>query len=232
MDIGTNAAQDVCKTGFTHSGWEWTQNDITIFMMKWWCFHYGACPRVHFWHQSYLSAPRWISITNTFNSHFYDCCTVPQNWKQPSNMMTSSNGNIFRVTGHLCGEFTGNREAGDLRRYRAHYDVTVMNFLQVTDSTFTFLGPILLTAINTLRPGQNGCHFADDSFKCICLNKNVRISIQTSLKFVPEGPINNIPALVQTMAWHRQDDKPLSEPMMVKLLTHIYVTRSQWINQV
>ena len=70
-------------------------------------------------------------------------------------MMTSSNGNIFRVTGHLCGEFTGprwiprtkasdtelwcflwnyvwingwvnNREAGDLRRYRAHYDVTVM----------------------------------------------------------------------------------------------------------
>ena len=23
-------------------------------------------------------------------------------------MMTSSNGNIFRVTGHLCGEFTGN----------------------------------------------------------------------------------------------------------------------------
>ena len=69
--------------------------------------------------------------------------------------MTSSNGNIFRVTGHLCGEFTGprwiprtkasdaelwcfllicawingwvnNREAGDLRRHHTHYDVTVM----------------------------------------------------------------------------------------------------------
>ena len=25
------------------------------------------------------------------------------------NMMTSSNGNMFRVTGHLCGEFTGHR---------------------------------------------------------------------------------------------------------------------------
>ena len=24
-------------------------------------------------------------------------------------MMTLSNGNIFRVTGHLCGEFTGDR---------------------------------------------------------------------------------------------------------------------------
>ena len=69
--------------------------------------------------------------------------------------MTSSNGNIFRVTDHLCGEFTGhrwiprtkainaelwyflwsvpwinswvnNRKAGDLRRNRAHYDVIVM----------------------------------------------------------------------------------------------------------
>ena len=68
--------------------------------------------------------------------------------------MTSSNGNIFRVTGLLCGEFTGhrwihrtktsdaelrcflgsarinvwanNRDAGDLRRHRAHYDVIVM----------------------------------------------------------------------------------------------------------
>ena len=70
--------------------------------------------------------------------------------------MTSSNGNIFRVTGPLCGEFTGpgefptqrpvtrsfdvffdlrlnkvwvnNRETGDLRRHRTHYDVTVMVF--------------------------------------------------------------------------------------------------------
>ena len=64
-------------------------------------------------------------------------------------MMTSSNGNIFRVTGHLCGEFTGprwiphqwrgglmfslilawingwvnNPKAGDLRHHRAHCDV-------------------------------------------------------------------------------------------------------------
>ena len=28
---------------------------------------------------------------------------------QAVSMMTSSNGNIFRVTGHLCGEFTGPR---------------------------------------------------------------------------------------------------------------------------
>ena len=83
---------------------------------------------------------------------------------------------------------------------------------------------------NTLRPRQNGRRFADDTFKRIFLNENVRISIKISLKFVPKGPINNIPALVQIMAWRRSGDKPLSEPMMVSLLTHICVTRPQWVN--
>ena len=71
-------------------------------------------------------------------------------------IMTSSNGNIFRVTGHLCGEFihrspvnfphkgqrrgalmfslicswipgwVNNSEAGDLGRHCVHYDVSVM----------------------------------------------------------------------------------------------------------
>ena len=34
-----------------------------------------------------------------------------------------------------------------------------------------------------------------------------------SLKIVPKGPIHNIPALVQIMAWRRLGDKPLSEPI-------------------
>ena len=64
-------------------------------------------------------------------------------------MMTSSNGNIFRVTGPLCGDFSphkgqwrgalmfslicawindwvNNRGAGDLRRHCNHYDVNVI----------------------------------------------------------------------------------------------------------
>ena len=32
------------------------------------------------------------------------------------------------------------------------------------------------------------------------------------------------------MAWHHPGDKPLSEPMMVRLPTHICVTRPQWVN--
>ena len=75
----------------------------------------------------------------------------------------------------------------------------------------------------------NGSHFAGDIFKCIFLNENVWIRIKISLKFVPKGPINNIPAMVQIMAWRRPGDKPFSEPMMVSSPTHICVTRPQWI---
>ena len=77
-------------------------------------------------------------------------------WAQPYNqpcnyhMMTSSNGNSFRVTGYLCGEFTGpwwiprtkasdaglwcffdwinNREVGDLRHHPTHCAVIVMKY--------------------------------------------------------------------------------------------------------
>ena len=48
------------------------------------------------------------------------------------------------------------------------------------------------------------------------LNEDLWISIEMSLKFVPKGPINNIPSLVQVMAWCRTGDKPLSEPMMIQ----------------
>ena len=84
--------------------------------------------------------------------------------------------------------------------------------------------------VNTLRPRQNGRHLPGDSFKWIFLNGNVWISLKISLDVVPKVWINNIPALVQTMAWRRLGDKPLSEPMMVSLLTLIYVTQPQWVN--
>ena len=90
--------------------------------------------------------------------------------------------------------------------------------------------PHRLQEINSLRPRQNDRYFPDDIFKWIFLNENVWISINISLKFVPRGPINNIRALVQIMAWRRSGDKPLSEPMVVRLPMHICVTRPQWVN--
>ena len=93
-----------------------------------------------------------------------------------------------------------------------------------------YMGPVkAVSHLNTLRPRQNGRHFADNIFKCIFLNENVRISLKISLNFVPNVPINNIPALVQIMAWRRLGDKPLSEPMVVSLLMHICVTRPQCV---
>ena len=54
--------------------------------------------------------------------------------------------------------------------------------------------------VNTLRPRQNGRHFADELFKCIFLKKK---SIKILLKFGSKYPIDNIPALVQIMALRR-----------------------------
>ena len=60
--------------------------------------------------------------------------------------------------------------------------------------------------INTLRSRQNGRHLTDDILKSISLNGNVWILIKIWLKFVSEGPINNIPPLFQIMAWCRPGD--------------------------
>ena len=87
-----------------------------------------------------------------------------------------------------------------------------------------------LVSINTSRPKRNGQHFADDIIKRIFFSENIWISIKISLKFVPEGPINNILALVKIMALRRPGDKPLSEPMVVSLPTHVCVTRPQCVN--
>ena len=62
------------------------------------------------------------------------------------------------------------------------------------EMTLLWLLPHLSGAsfINTLRPRQNGRHFADAIFKCILLNENAWISLEISLKFVPKVQINNI----------------------------------------
>ena len=81
-----------------------------------------------------------------------------------------------------------------------------------------------ISLLNTLRPGQNGCHFAVGVFTCIFMNENIWISLKISLKIFPRVSINNIPALAQIIAWHLPCNKPLSEPMVVSLLRHIWVS--------
>ena len=83
---------------------------------------------------------------------------------------------------------------------------------------------------NKLRPKQNGHHFADYTFKCIFLNENVRISIKISLMFVAKGPINNIPVLIQIMAWRRQGDKAPSHYLNQWWLDYRHIYASLGLN--
>ena len=105
---------------------------------------------------------------------------------------------------------------GDVRSWR----ISSHNFDLVLPEYSTFI----IRWIYTLRPRQEIRHFADDIFTCIFFNENCSILIKISLKYVRKGPIDNNRALVQIMALRRSGDKPLSEPMMVSLPTHICVT--------
>ena len=157
----------------------------------------------------------------------------------------------------ICARINGwvnNREAGDLRRYRGHYDVIVLKcylILQVHCDYLPDEGQIHhdyrsyqnhhhcrvgaelpaghpcdgAAERRCLINTQNCRHLADEIFTYISLNENAWISLKISLKFVPKVRINNSPALVQIMACRRPGDKPFSEPKMVSLLTQICVTR-------
>ena len=92
----------------------------------------------------------------------------------------------------------------------------------------------ILVFVGSTHWGQDKfATIADDIYKSIFLSENVQISLKISLKFVPQVRIriNNIPGLVQIMAWRRSGDKPLSQPMIVSLLTHICVTRPHWVEK-
>ena len=69
--------------------------------------------------------------------------------------------------------------------------------------------PFVHFSIKTLRPRQNGRHFADDIFTCVFLNENIWMQINISLKFLIKCQINNIPQLLQIMTCRRPGARPL-----------------------
>ena len=128
---------------------------------------------------------------------------------------------VVIITGmsHDCHGIWNHQQLNCLKIQRKYKSFTLLtlcdwNPLIRVDSALN--GPIVQMHyhVNTLGPRQDGRHFRGAIFKCISLNENIWISIKISLKLVPKGPINNILALVQILAWRPTGDKPLSEAMM------------------
>ena len=94
----------------------------------------------------------------------------------------------------------------------------IMLYLLLSIQILSFCIDVVLTlSINTLRPRQNGHHFADDIFKCIFMKENVWIPFKISLKFIPKDPVNNIPELVQIMAWRRPGDRYINDVLRYEM---------------
>ena len=78
-----------------------------------------------------------------------------------------------------------------------HYFVCTRNtVISWFDKLYAIELPIIRKEHNSYAPGQNGHYFANDKFKCICMNEMFCVLIKISLKFVARGPFGNNPALV------------------------------------
>ena len=111
-----------------------------------------------------------------------------------------------------------------LWRHRNEHEIPAMHGKQrpfstvfISNHTHHFMWHVVslrCSDFNSSPPGQNGRLFADDLFIRIFVNGQFRILVTIPLKFVPKGLIDNKPAQVQIMAWHRIGDKQLSESML------------------
>ena len=70
------------------------------------------------------------------------------------------------------------------------------------------------TSTHWWRDKKDSIFFSDDIFRFILLHENCCILIQISQEYIPNGPIDNEPALVQIMSWRQIGARPSSEPVV------------------
>ena len=203
------------SVGFENMGhWTW----LSMSFWPLWLILLGnlACPCINFewiWARITEFAPNiHLEILSAGIDHYCKVTSSPQITGHSTACSTTIKKNPtkagavrVRMTGRISLQRPVMRKAFPCHAWRHHLSELVLR-----QSWTQF--PLLPN--NTLGPRQDGRHFADDIFKRIFLNENVWISIHISLKFNP-GPMEDIPVLVQIMAWCRPGNKPLSEPMMV-----------------
>ena len=111
-------------------------------------------------------------------------------------------GAIWIMMKNQFGEIWIKIPTCQISKYTGKFDCTT-SAIWTAPMYYPFMWWVVLSIINTLRPRQICHHFADAIFKSILLNNAIWISLKTSVKFVPEVRIGNIPALVQIMPWRR-----------------------------
>ena len=132
----------------------------------------------------------WRHQMETFPALLAICAwNSPVPGEFPAQRPVTRSFDVFFLICVWINGWVNNGEAGDMRRYRAHYDVTVM--------CRTHQRPT-----KHLMPRQNGRRFADIFIFCMKI---------AAFWFKFHG---NVSALAQILTWHRTGDKPLSELMM------------------
>ena len=180
-------------------------------------------------HYSYFDGPvqRRNSIANTLE------------WR-----LSCINPSIRRRTecrgqqgGHFCAQWSHNQQRFLTRFIVMHFGEEFTRFYDTMQHLHVYMRWDWPEVTKRKTPHQNIIeakikwspfsrrHFQMDFLEWKCMDFD-----KISLKFVPRCPISNITSLVQIMASRRPGDKPLSEPMVVSLPTHICVARPQWVN--
>ena len=98
---------------------------------------------------------------------------------------------VFSLICAWINGWVNNREAGDLRRHRAHYDVKVMKLGNPSSEKYSLDLAIHLHQyhVATLRPRQHGRHFADHTFKRIFLNKKLEFRLKYRWSLFPRAQL-------------------------------------------
>ena len=113
------------------------------------------------------------------------------------------------------------------------YEATYWTWSNLPDDNHSMkpLGPAVQLCLCWSPLGQNGRHFADDIFRCIFVNEKFCILIKISLKFVPKGPIDNNPVLVQNNGLAPKRRQAIIWTNAHPIHWRVYVTLVELINK-
>ena len=120
--------------------------------------------------------------------------------------------------------WVNNREAVDLRRYRGHYDVIVM---QDFKNPATFPREKWINSLALERFKQN---FRQIIFKLISVTDGWGISCKIVLRWMPLDLTDDTSTLVKIMSWCRQATSHYLSLCWPRFMSPYGVTRPQWVN--